>query len=186
MLSKKLVHPKILIPAILWLPNGKPITPSTDVPYEAARPDGRPSVIHDELEIDSVESMLQHVMTACHIDMDMVESHFKSIGTGCSSGTRIVVLIDGRDPIFVNDGDDILIVERKRLPQHRPGNSWMDYSFRAYLELIYRKAETQDDDDTKRQASRSADHRGSLVVSTPNESRNQSSYIFQRRQDTVA
>jgi hypothetical protein len=85
--------------------------------------------------------MLQHVMTACHIDMDMVESHFKSIGTGCSSGTRIVVLIDRRDPIFVNDGDDILIVERKRLPQHRPANSWMDYSFRAYLELLYRNAE---------------------------------------------
>jgi hypothetical protein len=149
-LSKRLVDPKLLIPVILWLPNGKPMIKGSTAEevYEPA--DGRVTGVLKELKsgpssATEFTALMNVIGTSCNMRLPEIQSHFESIGT--ETGTRVVVLMDHNqhDPafttVFGNNEVDIEISGSRRHRGDRPGNISMDFSVLAYLELIYRNAD---------------------------------------------
>jgi hypothetical protein len=143
-LSKNLVEPKLVIPVILWLPNGKPVIkrPTAEEFNEPA--DGRVAVVLKELKSDPSPDftvLMNTIWNTFRMRLPEIQSHFESIST--ETGTRVVVLMDKqRDPVFTTVlGNDIEIFRTRRHRSGRPDNILMDFSVWAYLELIYRKAD---------------------------------------------
>jgi hypothetical protein len=146
MLSQQMAKSEgcVTIPTILWLPNGQPITGSTDVPdcVPTASDRLRP------LNKDAVASEWRAIAPFFDgMTLSEASEHFGRIGgEDMVTGTRVVILMRRDDPLLIQqDSDDIELSKGNR----RTGRDFdtkalhMDFCLRSYLEVMYRNRTMQ-------------------------------------------